>query len=157
MDRAQIENIYKANGLTDYKLKSLDDLMKVHGIDPRAVKGYNRLDDLNRLLYEKYIVNYFNAQGLESRATILPEAIYFVESKEYSVKENPDDEYSMDAGGLLQAIDKNGLKTVLYDRVYEEYKRMDIIIDESEFYLRFEFEQQGRKTWLHVINENEWY
>lgn len=33
MNRLQIENIYKLNGITDYKLKSTDDLLKCHGID----------------------------------------------------------------------------------------------------------------------------
>lgn len=77
MDIKQIENLYEINGIEDCKLKSTDDLLKVHGIDFRAVDGYNRLDDLSRNVYEKFIVNIFNAWGLESRSTLVPKGIYF--------------------------------------------------------------------------------
>lgn len=64
MNRSQLENLYKVNGLTDYKLNTADDLLRVHGIDYKAVNGYSGLDDLNRAIYAKFIINFFNAQGL---------------------------------------------------------------------------------------------
>jgi len=41
--------------------------LKTHGINYKEVKGYIRLDDLNKLLYEKFVVNLFNSLGLDSR------------------------------------------------------------------------------------------
>jgi len=79
MKRFQLEKLYEVNGLKDYKLKTTDDLLKTHGIDFKAVEGYSRLDDVNKLLYEKFIVNLFNGLGLDSRMTMIPKGIYFVE------------------------------------------------------------------------------
>ena len=58
MNRFQLEKLYEVNGLKDYKLKTTDDLLKTHGLDFKEVAGYTRLDDLNKLLYEKFIVNF---------------------------------------------------------------------------------------------------
>lgn len=44
MNRNQIENLYKENGLNDYKLRNTEDLLKVYVIGFKAVGGYNRLD-----------------------------------------------------------------------------------------------------------------
>lgn len=93
MNRSQLENLYQVNGLKDFKLKSTKDLLKVHGIDFRAVEGYSRLDDLNRTIYEKFIINIFNAMGLDSRASLVPKGIYWVEDSDYLVKEKPEQDY----------------------------------------------------------------
>ncbi len=155
MNRRQIENIYKANGLNDYKLTCTDDLLKVHGINFK-VDGYNRLDDLNRRLYEKFIVNIFNAWGLESRATLIPKGIYFVEEISYAVKQEDSDGF-LEVAGTVNIIDKNGIKTVLHSWEDEDYKHLEQAKTYSKTYLRFEYEHQGHDEWLHVLNEKEWY
>lgn len=158
MDRKQIENLYEINGLNDYQLKNTEDLLKTHGIDFKAVSGYNRLDDLNRQVYEKFIVNIFNAFGLESRSTLIPKGIYYVEYIEYLVKENPEDDYFTVAGGIIYNIDRNGFKSVHHRWIDEDYKHLKIRESESEKYLRFEYEHHGRNEWLHVTKEGtEWY
>jgi hypothetical protein len=158
MNRNQIENLYRVNGLVDFRLRSTYDLLKVHGIDFKAVDGYNRLDDLNRSIYEKFIVNIFNAFGLEPRATLIPKGIYYVEDIEYLVKENPEDDYYQVAGGVVYSIDRNGLKSVLHTWEDEDYKHLKFIESKPTMYLRFEYEQQGRNEWLHVIKDGkDWY
>jgi len=158
MDIFQYEKIYKANGLKDNLLRSTDDLLKIYGIDYREVDGYSRLDDLNKQLYLKFIVNFYNAQGLNSRATIVPKGIYFVEDMDYMVKENPDDDYFTSAGGLILAIDKNGLKTVHWSWKNENYKHLKLIEGKVKTYLRFEYEHYGREgCWLHITDEKTWY
>lgn len=157
MNRSQIENLYKVNGLIDFHLKTTDDLLKVHGINFKAVDGYNRLDDLNKVIYEKFIINFFNAQGLEYR-DIVPTGIYYVEEIEYLVKERSEDDYMTIAGGMVKAIDKNGLKTVLGNWLHESYKHLEIKESEPNNYLRFQYEHQGRSEWLHVIKDGtQWY
>lgn len=158
MNRNQLENLYMANGITDYKLKSTDDLLKVHGIDFREVDGYKRLDDLSRAVYEKFIINIFNAWGLESRATLIPKGIYFVEEIEYLIKENEEDDCFMIIGGIINVIDRNGLKYVHHTWIDEKYKDFEIIESKAKTYIRFEYEHQGNKGWLHVISDGkEWY
>ncbi len=158
MNRSQIENLYKVNGITDFKLKSTDDLLKAHGINYKEVDGYDRLDDLNRVIYEKFIINIFNVFGLESRTTLIPKGIYYVEDIQYLVKENPEDDYFVVMGGLVKALDRSGLKTVIHTWTDEEYKDFEVVESEAKTYLRFEYEHQGREEWLHVIKDGkEWY
>lgn len=156
MNESQIKKIYEVNNLKDYKLRNTEDLLKVHGIDFRDVAGYNRLDDLNKQLYSKFIVNFFNQQGLKSRISLIPKGIYFVEEIEYLIKEDPEDESWLIVGGLIKAIDKNGLKSVLHELKNEEYNQMVFIENKPKIYLRFEYLHRGRYEWIQVISENFW-
>lgn len=158
MNRSQLENLYRVNGLTDFKLRNTDDLLRVHGIDFKAVDGYDRLDDLNRAIYEKFILNIFNAWGLDSRASLIPKGIYWVEDSDYLVKENPENDYYNVAGGVVYAIDRKGNRTLLHKWEDEDYKHLKKAIEKPKAYLRFEYEHQDRMEWLHVIKEGkEWY
>lgn len=164
MEREQLENLYEINNIKDYKLKNTDDLMKTHGINFRAVDGYNRLDDLNRSIYEKFILNIFNAFGLESRSKLIPKGIYLVEEIQHLVKENPEDDYYIVSGGVIWAIDRSGLKTILHKWEDQDYKGLEIKESEAKQYLRFEYEHgtyddgTTREEWLHVIKEgSQWY
>jgi hypothetical protein len=159
MNRNQIENLYKVNGLTDFRLRNTEDLLRVHGIDYKAVDGYSQLDDLNRQIYEGFIINIFNVFGLESRGTLVPKGIYFVEDIQYLVKEKPEDDFYIVAGGIVKAIDRNGLKSVLHTWEDEDYKHLKIDKREAgKNYLRFEYEHKGRSEWLHVVKDGKvWY
>lgn len=159
METFQLENLYKVNGIPDYRLRSLDNLLRTHGIDYKGVNGYANLDDVNKLLYEKFIINIFNAYGLKERATLIPTGIYFVEDIKYLVKEENDEGgYYVAAGGVVKSIDKNGKKTVLHKWEDKDYKKHIKSDTESSTYLRFEFKIQGRKNeWLHVAGEKTWY
>lgn len=164
MTRYQLEKLYEVNGLTDYRLRSTVDLLRVHGIDYTEVAGYDELDDLNRAIYKKFIVNIFNAWGLDSRLNFVPKGIYWVEDTEYLVKKNPENDYFNLAGQTIHIIDRNGNKKLLRKWVDEEYKHLEKIAEKSKYYLRFEYqhgtdaEGNPRNEWLHVIKEGrEWY
>ena len=158
MNRFQLEKIYEVNGLKDYRLINPVDLIKTHGIDYIAVNGFNRLSDENKLLFGKFIVNFFNGLGLDSRMTMIPKGIYFVEDFDYLVKENPEDDYWNVAGGLVMAIDKNGLKTVHRTWKDEDYAHLEAIEGTHKTYLRFEYKiDDDRDEWQHVIDPKTWY
>lgn len=157
MNRFQLENLYEVNGLKDYKLKTADDLLKTHGINFKEVDGYSRLDDVNKLLYEKFIVNYFNGYGLDTRLTMIPKGIYFVEDFDYLVKENPHDDYWNVAGGVVMAIDKNGLKSIHRTWKDDDYAHLPMIEGKHKQYLRFEYMIDDRDEWMHVIDPKTWY
>jgi len=157
MNRHQLEKIYEVNGLKDYKLKHPTDLIRTHGIDYIAVDGFDRLDEANKLLYAEFIVNFFNCLGMESRATLVPKGIYYVEDVDFSVKENPDDEYRIASGGRVMAIDRNGLKTVHRTWTDPDYAHLDATESKPKQYLRFEYENEGREVWQHIIDPKTWY
>ena len=153
----RIQNMYRANGLPDCRLQTTEDLLKIHGIDFEELKGYARLDDVNRKLYEKFIVNFFNAWGLEARASITLRGIYFVEEVEYLAKVEGDD-YLCDAlGGIIYQLDRNGMKSILYQWDGEDEPKGREVIEETKQYLRFEYIMDGREGWLHVLSESSWY
>lgn len=157
MNRNQVENLYLVNGLNDFQVKSIEDILKTHGIDVRTVDGYSRLDDVNRLLYEKFIINFFNAQGLETRATLVPTGIYYVEEIEYLVKEKPEDDCYTVSGFIVNVIDRNGIKSVLHHLKYDRYEGLKIEEGDPKYYLRIEYNHDDSKGWLHVIDDKTWY
>lgn len=157
MLRNQIENIYLYYGLNDLQLTTHDDLLKIHGVNWQEVPGYSRLDDVNRKLYEKFILNFFNANGLESRTQLVLTGIYFVEEVEELIKDRQEEEFFTVAGVHVYSIDRNGVKSVLHSERFKGYENSIILEKPTKNYLRFEYQTYGREGWLHVINEKEWY
>lgn len=158
MKMSQIQNLYRANGIKDYKLRTTEDLLNCHGIDYKSIDGYSRLDDFNKAIYEKFIINFYNDCGLESRAGKIPTGIYFVEDTEFLFKRNNEDEFYVAAGGVIKAIDKNGMKSVLHTWNDEDNPIQGEIREETSTYLRFEYQQNDRPAWLHIIEGGEeWY
>lgn len=159
MNRKQLENLYKVNGLIDYRLRNTEDLLKVLGIDFADVKGYATLDDLNKVNYERFIVRFFNGWGFEPKMTILPKGIYWVEDIERLIDK---EDYCVIVGGTIKSIDKNGVKTVIHDwnSKEDEYKNCKSYNDKPKYYLRFEYTmgEENNKEWLHVTEQGtEWY
>lgn len=89
--------------------------------------------------------------------TMIPKGIYYVEDFDYLVKENLEDDYFNVAGGLVMAIDKNGLKTVHRSWSDEDYVHLEMIEGKAKNYLRFEYEHNERGEWLHVKDPKTWY
>lgn len=145
MDRFYIEKVYLLNGLSNCKLRSTEDLLKVHGIDFNSIEGYNRLDDINRAIYEKFIINFFNSLGLESRSTLILKEIYYVEHTNLLVKDIEDDSFIV-VGENIKAIDRNGIKYIIHSWT-DDYNDLEPIEGESKNYLRFEYEHNDRKEW----------
>jgi hypothetical protein len=153
----QIENIYCENGLKKFKLKSTDDLFKVHGIDFKNVQGYDMLDNFNKVLYSRFILNFYNTTEPDSRASLIPKAVYHVEVRNYLVKTNPDQVYYTVAGNIVEVIDKHGTRTVLKKWLQDKFKNHEITQSKGKKYLRFEYEHEGCNEWLYVINGIEWF
>ena len=114
-----IEKLYKYYGITDYKLRNTEDLLKIHGVDFKAVKGYKDIDDINRVVYEKFIINFLNGSSLESRMTLVPKEIHFVEDTNYLI---PEKDYRVIVGGIVKSIDRNGVKSIINIWIDNDYK-----------------------------------
>ena len=67
MRREQLENIYLTNGIGDFQLRNLGDLMKIHGINARLIEGFSELSSKDKKSYETFILKYMNMHGLDSR------------------------------------------------------------------------------------------
>ena len=81
MDREQLEAKYLEAGLTRFRLRSVDDLLSVHGLDCRKIVGYSGLSDVNQQLFDGFIVNFMNAQGMDDRRAIIPKSVSYVQEQ----------------------------------------------------------------------------
>lgn len=164
MERFQMENIYEANGLTDYQLETTYDLLKVHGIDFEDTDGYEDLTDENKAIYEVFILRFLNMHGLDRRMEIIPRRINFVEEIKFLVKEEPCQDYFNFAGLVVTRIDKEGNRKIIKKKLIDRYKDLKIIEGKPEYYLRFEYQcgedEEGNpyNEWLHVTHGGtQWY
>jgi len=111
MNSKQIQNIYTANGLSTYEVTCHGDLMKVHGVNVEQIEGYNKMTEKNRSVFDAFIQRFYNVQGLERRAELLPQSINFVISEQSLGKVNAADDYFIPLGTTITAIYVDGNET----------------------------------------------
>jgi len=158
MNSKQIQNIYTANGLYTFEITSHDDLMKVHGINTGEIQGYEKLAQEHKTIFDPFILNFYNAQGLERRATLLPKSINFVLSEQSLGKENFSDNYYIPLGATITAIYADGNENKVLKKCKDKkYKNISCTQIEKETYLRFEYQINGHEEWMHVMSETKWY
>lgn len=150
-------NVYKAHNLEDCKLRDTEDLKLLHGIDYTAVQGYCNLNIFSKNLYKNFIVNFYNMQGLEKRADIIPKSINFVEDTESLAKEDAADDYYVVVRRTIEVIKNDSSKSILHEYIEEKYKHLEVSEIEKSQYLRFEYRSNDYHEWVHVLNPHEWY
>ncbi|WP_088187857.1 hypothetical protein [Desulfosporosinus sp. FKA] len=172
----QLEQLYEQKGLDNYKLINTNDLLELHGINYRDVKGYENLDDINKKLYEKALINILNNFGLEVRNGMILTGINFVEEIGFSVELTPIEYETMfsckfeESDSYLKwvvetnisIIGKSGKRTKLRAWCYRDKKFEHLIHRKTECnrkrYLRIDYKKFGRhKEWLHIISPTHFY
>ena len=163
MDRRQMENIYIANELTDYRLETLEDVLKVHGIDYKKINGYQTLSNVHKEEFKSFLIHYMNGLGLDSRMRFVPLGIHYVDQIVYSTKEDDEDgPYFIEVGRDI--IDKSNDKMYKTYRS-EGYEEATVFDDEvKETILRIDFKEapyyegDTGERWLHIIKDGtQWY
>ncbi len=156
MEKVQIEKIYEALGIKSSRLKSLEELEK-YGIKVKEIKGYNNLTEENKIIFNNFILNYFNQLGMRTKLAFEAVQVNYVEEID-SISKDPDDpECELFSKIVIKAIYKDGKKKVIH-QFGSQYKGLEIKRTSSSKYLRFEFKEHNRKIWLHIIDEGEqWY
>ena len=165
MERFQMENIYKANGLNDYKVNDINDLLKCHGIDCNNLSGYKYLKEEDKNIFEKFIVNFYNANGMNSRMRMIPKGIYRVENVEHLVFDKEDKNFIVDSKTEVYELRNNGERILLKTYISDGFNESDVGVVEKEQYLRYEYDEgytnqdnNDRCDWLHIIDEGkQWY
>lgn len=156
MEKVQIENIYEALGIKSSRIKSLEELEK-YGIKVKEIKGYNNLTEENKIIFNNFILNYFNQLGMRTKQAFKPIQINYVEETDF-VSDDPDDpECELFSKIVIKAIYQDGKKKVIH-QFGNQYKGLKIKRKSSSKYLRFEFKEHNCKVWLHIIDEGkQWY
>ena len=157
MSDNKLKLIYEAQGIVDCKISTHDELESTQGIIVSDIVGYNHLDKFSKKVFDQFIINFINAQGLEVRETIKLLWIGNVEHITLTVEDIFDGESTWCQVGynVYHLLEKK----ILHDSsISENYiEGREIEYSEPNFYLRFEYEKYGKKTWLHVENSSEWY
>lgn len=159
MEREQLENIYLVNGIGDFQLRNLGDLMKIHGINARTTEGFSKLSEEDKKAYETFIIRYMNSLGLSYRSNIHPQKIYRAFEINYMIKEVPADDYYLNfAGEVWDCNDKNNEFIVEEWGDIEDKNKPGVIEEKKESYLRIEFKNMETDSWLHITSDGEgWY
>lgn len=61
---------YEKMGLTDYKLRTIDDVKELHGTDILGMKGFNELLKEDRKLLIRLFIGYLNGCGCGNRQDV---------------------------------------------------------------------------------------
>ena len=132
--------------------------MKVHGINTGEIQGYDELLQKHKTIFDSFILNIYNAQGIERRATLLPNSFNFVVSEQSLGKENSSDNYYIPLGTTITAVyaDENDNK-VLKKYKDKKYKYIPCTQIEKETYLCFEYQINGHEEWMHVLSGEKWF
>lgn len=146
-------------GKNDFQLKNVEQLKSIHNIDFKKTAGYETLSEESKLVYRNFIVRFFNAWGLGTRSKIVPYSIHNTLERTYYTEV---EQYigSVNLGTEHIVIDCEGkeLFTIYsrYDAKKSSYPNQ--IVKKEDTFLRFDYERNGVREWLHVINNGfEWY
>lgn len=162
MERSNIESLYIKRGLITYRLSCLDDLRVIHKVDVTELKGYSNLTSTRQEIFNKFLINFYNANGLGKRMGLVPKSIHYVEKTTYTVSrpadDNHDEPYQEVVCDEYKILLPNGKKKMFKKNVY--YKEVDpsywLAFSKEEF-IRFDYKTDKRSEWLHVISETQWY
>lgn len=157
MEYIQLQYRYLKRGLEDFNLKSIEDFEDVFSLEVKFIKGFNELSEDNKQVFKSFLINYLNRIGLNTKATFVPLSINYVEEIVLGGKVQEDEYYTeysrqfyiLRPNGKYEKMKRKGFldKDVVYPFV-KEYK---------ERFLRFDFMENKKKYWLHVISPTEWY
>lgn len=151
MDIAKLERLYKERNLNDYILESEEDLFYIHGIKLDQIDGYGRLNDIERKNFSNFIINFYNAHGVEYR-DIAPVRIYVVLEKSYIINTDAIRDFV-----IRRIVIDEKTKEIEDIWQYERFKDKRGKLKTMERYMRFEYIENGIKTWLHVNKSGGWY
>lgn len=144
---------YNNYGIDDFKLRNINDLYQLHGINIENIEGYDTLNDLERYVFKKFIVNYYNVWEVDTRDILKPLNIYRVQQIDLLYYEN--DEPVIVGYELARFIEG---EFVLHEiNIDEGYRSTELERYEPQSYLRFEYEKDNKNEWLHIVDEKTWY
>lgn len=158
MEYLILQRRYLKNGLDDFCLKSIKDFEDVFNMETDLIEGYNGLSEDNKLMFGSFLVNYLNRIGLNSKASFVPVSIHYVEEIVLAGKVQEVDEYYTEYLRQFFILHPDGKKEKMKRKGYYDKEVVYPITKEyKNHFLRFDFKEDKKKIWLHVISPTEWY
>lgn len=75
--------LYEKFGRSDYRLRSAEDILNIHGFDIRETDGYEDLTQEQKELFESYCVTHMNSLGMNTKITMWPKSVHYVKEYDY--------------------------------------------------------------------------
>ncbi len=158
MEYLQLQYRYLKRGLEDFNLKSIEDFEDVFSLEVKFIKGYNELSEDNKQLFVNYLINYLNRIGLNTKAVFVPLSIHYVEEITLVGKMQEDEEYYTEYSRQFYILHPDGKKEKMMKKGYLDKKLTYPIVKEYKTrFLRFDFLEDKKRVWLHVISPTKWY
>ena len=139
---------YEERGLTDYQLFTLEDLKEIHDVDVTKLSGYSGLSAENKELFDITVLQFYNAQGLNSRLKLRPKAVNYVLDVTYCRNGETVRREIFLVDGNMRVT-----KKYLHRYIYKKGVPIRNCTAFKEHYLRFELQDE----WLHFTRTCEWY
>ncbi|MBE6022226.1 MAG: hypothetical protein E7231_03200 [Cellulosilyticum sp.] len=147
-------------GKGQYELRDLVDLLHIHDVDYNEISGIDTLSEENEIKVKHFLVKFFNAWGLETRASIKPVSVHTVVERCWWI-DHPETKTRIWIKSEQVAFDKTGkILFKFYEHVEKEYLYLlPRSKKNEEVFLRFDFTRgNGGVEWLHIVgNGFSWY
>jgi len=78
MDYSNLKEVYEKRGYDDLQLQTIADIEEIYEISIEKIKGYATLSDERQREFQRFLINYYNTQGIIYRADIVPISIYHI-------------------------------------------------------------------------------
>lgn len=155
--------LYEKFGRSDYRLRSAEDILNIHGFDIRETDGYEDLTQEQKELFESYCVTHMNSLGMNTKITMWPKSVHYVKEYDYySAPEWDEDEQRnirWEIGREWIILKANG-RTKKFKKYMDEGKTMadvDAVSTQEKEYLRVDWKYQGCAEWFHVMAPDKYY
>ncbi len=152
MTHYEIEQRYIENGCGDFRIHNLSDLKNIHDFDVEQLQGYAELPQEQRELFDRTIISFYNAHGLDIRKQLQPKSVNYVYEINYADTNNElvgEDIYVVKSDG--KTVGKR-LHRHRFDKSADFRPCREI---DKKCYLRFEL--NGKGGWYHFTPKGEWY
>lgn len=155
--------LYEARGLTDYRLRTAEDVKAIHNFDLTETEGYSDLSDENKELFIKFMISFMNGQGMNLKITVFPRSVHFVRKTTFLKECPPDPEdgkvYKEEIGIKFTILKANGRTKTLSRAGYfdKDKTKEDVTHTRDEEFLRVDLLMGGNKTWFHVLAPDRYF
>ncbi len=159
----EVCSLYEARGLTDYRLRTAEDVKAIHNFDLTDTEGYSDLSAENKELFIKFMISFMNGQGMNLKITVFPRSVHFVRKTIFLKECPPDPEdgkiYKEEIGMKFMILKANGRTKVLSRAGYfdKDKTQADVTHTRDEEFLRVDLFMGGSKTWFHVLAPDRYF
>jgi len=157
----EVTRLYQERGLSDYCLKTAEDVLFIHNFNLAETEGYSDLTDEYKKIFVSYVLRHMNSVGMNTKITMWPKSVHFVRELTYCGPKEWDEEdkkyYRWEIGKEYIILKANG-QTKKFKKFMDEGKTpADADKTTEKEFLRVDWRMNGTNTWFHVSKELEYY